>query len=383
MSLKGISVNPILYIPQHSVSIRCVNENEICVQKLTETFGRIQVDEALLFQKAREIRRIEPWKRRWDRELIGLADADGEVQGLISILGGGKEVFAIHLYLPPGGFHHWELLNEGVELDPQHFMGIVRMLEMGFAPKSDLDKEDRKILERAEYPNPGKIRHGWAQGRSYVPRHHPWYLVPAEYAPLYLALSAVSDYESMFSKAQLKAWSEELEQSPIRRIPVMQPQVSGAGELTWKAWMGDFPEIPLSEKPISGPDEGMIRDILSQNVSTLAWSVGTELGLNPVQEKADERPILPRIGLVVENKDGEILHAVPNIEPEMGPWEIWQFTLAEAIMNVGYRPAKVYSRTPVPPEVQEYWKEKLRIPIEENADCPELEDALDSLANYI
>ena len=115
-----------------------------------------------LVELATKFRNLDAWERIRENELIGIKHPETGEIGLISILGRGCQIYALHFHLPPEGIEFWQRAMRNIAPDKDS----IRMLECEFKNKDEAEPYDVAVVARH-----GKIsrkRRGVPGFRSYV-----------------------------------------------------------------------------------------------------------------------------------------------------------------------------------------------------------------------
>ncbi|MBC2600167.1 plasmid pRiA4b ORF-3 family protein [Puniceicoccus vermicola] len=135
-----------------------------------------------LLELGTQVREAEPWKKLWDQDIFGIRDPESGLVDIVSILGRGGEVFAIHVHRPPESYDLWKSMIAGTA--PMHdfveYLRKVRMLELQFTTEKELEDDDVELYEKLNLPSPKRGKNRWMLARRFHPRSIPWFADPEE-----------------------------------------------------------------------------------------------------------------------------------------------------------------------------------------------------------
>lgn len=171
---------------------------------------------ALLLRRARGFRDAEPWNRIRENEIIGIRDPETGDLEILSILGRGHTIFALHLHLAPEGVPFWQNALEKVPPQPDQ----IRILECEFFNKDDVPKLD---LERIQgHGRVSRRRWGVPVFRSYHATNSPREIWQAEADKLTLAFDLLSHYcDASFPRKHQEHYTWGTEPGDTHLIPVI------------------------------------------------------------------------------------------------------------------------------------------------------------------
>lgn len=125
------------------------------VRPVTEaTLGR-------LVAQANQFRTLEAWNRIRENEMIGLRDPETNELGIVSVLGRGCQIFALHYHFPPEGIEFWQRALSGQPPEK----GRLHMLQCEFLNKDDVSDEDAELI--APFGRISRKRKGVPKFRSF------------------------------------------------------------------------------------------------------------------------------------------------------------------------------------------------------------------------
>jgi len=251
---------------------------------------------------ALRIREREPWKTLHDSELIGIRHPEsGEVM-LLSVLGGERNVFAVHLHLGAEGQRFWRNTLEAGMADESLLPYGLRMVECEWQNKSQCEAEDIEIWQR--HGKASRKRHWWPQFRSWLPGYSPWFVDDNEARLLSIGLELLN---RLFDEAEQKnhAVSSQFADLGVRGVPDWIPlyELKESGQADrcddWRLTRADLPD-PGPPPPAEEPEDELFAARLAHlPVVDGVWEIGAAWQPTPVFEPGEDRPFFPKTAICV------------------------------------------------------------------------------------
>ncbi len=246
------------------------------------------------------VRETEPWKTLYDSELIGIRDPEsGEIM-LLSVLGAGGNVFAVHLHLPPEGQRFWRGAMETDKPDETLMRYGLRMVECEWQNKSECEAEDIEIWQR--FGKASRKQLWWPQFRSWLPGYSPWFIDESEARRLTVALGLLKRFFQDAKSAGKEAFSEFAGPGASGIpdwIPLYELKKNGTAESCedWQLTRTPLPD-PGPLPPVAEPeDELYAARLAGLPVVDDVWEIGATWQDTPVFDPSEDRPYLPKIAL--------------------------------------------------------------------------------------
>ena len=134
---------------------------------------------------AQTVREAQPWKALYDSDIFAVEDPETKELDVVSVMGGGKQVYAIHVHRPPTGLAFWKVaLTEGESMNPESMMKMSNLVEVEFLSKAAMDEPDLALYQHTGHATPSKGRQRWVRFRTYRPRCFPWFSEAADLGAL-------------------------------------------------------------------------------------------------------------------------------------------------------------------------------------------------------
>ncbi len=299
---------------------------------------------AELLEIGERIRALEPWKDLWDNDLFSFEDPDTETPCIVSVLGAGKEVFAIHVYRAPEGVEFWKRAFTGVmPTSVEEYQKSLNLAELQFVKKAELEGPDLDLYRLVSHPEPPRGRNRWLKFFDYHPRKMPWFLPLSETALLKMGLLLCERYVHILRSvpkskrpALLRPEVEELGRDLPETLPTFQLQAGASAEkvenwdLSQKAFDWDAEDSDLQ-------NDFMVGEFALQRIGLLpevdeVWEVGAVYLSNPVM--TDFGPVTPIIALAVPVVPGSEppnphMESNPKVTPAQVVWECFEAACVE------------------------------------------------------
>lgn len=181
--------------------------------------GKVPICEAtfsVLLHKAKAFRDAEPWNRIRENEIIGIRDPETGGLNILSILGRGHTIFALHLHLAPEGVPFWQNALDKVPPKPEQ----IRILECEFFDKEEVSEPDLERIQR--HGRVSRRRRGVPVFRSYHATNSPREIWQAEADKLNLAFDLLSHYcDASFPRKHQEHYTWGTEPGETHLIPVI------------------------------------------------------------------------------------------------------------------------------------------------------------------
>jgi hypothetical protein len=254
-----------------------------------------------LYQVAKEFHVLAPWEWMWDSDLFGVQDpVSGEVI-YTCVLGNQGEVFALVGNLGSEGLAVYNSILSGeIGPDSPNAFTIQKCLMASFENRTDIGKEDYAIIRQLGLRFRGS--NAWPLFRICQPGFFPWYLTAQEVRSLTVLLGQAIEV------ARRMADDPDILTPPEDGLYMVRVPQDRNG-IRWKdEWRAPAPyekkeEPSLAPLPIATLKRMRETPFTKQDI----WEVSTLLVPSPI-EREDGPPYFPIALLIVEHKNGIILH---------------------------------------------------------------------------
>jgi len=249
-----------------------------------------------LYEVARIIRKLEPWKLLWDMDLITIMLPGREEPVYCSVMGRGGECIAIGVYPGFESVDTFYRMAEAVNSSMSYLVGLEQdCLMCFFGDREEVTKQDREVYKELGLRFRG--RHEWIYFRSMIPGYIPWHIDSEQADLLIQALQNLVMSVEHYKNDKIKV-DFDLGETLLRFY-------SPEDEL-WYTKAVELPPRLVTTNKLIVSNETLIAKLKKhkQNKSRLEFDV-TYLP-TPLQENKDERPFFPRF-IVLMDKNSELL----------------------------------------------------------------------------
>ncbi len=323
-----------------------------------EPYAHLLEEELSAFRRAfiegAKVRESEPWKCLWDQDIFGVRDPESGLLDFVSILGRGGEVYAVHVHRPPEAYDFWCAAKAGTQdMDSMAaYLRQIRMVELEFVNKAEMEPEDLELYERLEYPAPKRGSRRWMRVRRYHPRGMPWYAPPELMPALTRGAALACRFVEVIRSEPDRSRSAYLEQGPAAAgVPASLPVFtlpSGGRSKDWKAWELQVEAVNWAEAGGArleyAPVEFELERVAALPVVDETWEVGAVYAEEAVM--AEEGPVIPIVAMAAPTvKEGPAPEPYISSRLEEGPGDcVWKAFMQTAIGR-GERPATLLVTT--------------------------------------
>ncbi|MDR3725235.1 MAG: hypothetical protein P4K83_12225 [Terracidiphilus sp.] len=252
---------------------------------------------------------LRPWELLDDSDLILVRDRVSGELCYCSVMGALGEVFQLQVYLGEQSYLNFCKLADGEQIAPAEFMAGLRSVSVEFVPRTELEKQDRDLLNAVGYPK------GRGQAspifRAIRPGYLPWFVNAAEAQTLTECLRAVLAFcRGIEGKERPDFWGEE------HTYPLME-RAGKAVEHQYTVRLQKAPvpaELPMEAARL---DEELLRQIKKLDLPVRgAIEVGHTYGMGAVGGKY-ERKASTTLALAADAVSGMIY--APELAPPGTP----------------------------------------------------------------
>ena len=315
-----------------------------------------QLEFRLLLDAGVAVRAAEPWKDLWDQDVFCVKDPETGLLDFVSVLGRAGEVFAVHVHRAPECYTYWQSTKEGtLVMDSiEDFLRGVRMGELEFVNKSEMESEDLDLYEALGYKKPSRGQQKWMRVRRYHPRSIPHFpsaeILPSLIRGAQLAVRFVAAVRAEPNRARSK-WIESGEKSA--GVPVELPVFTLAENRDvndWAAWELENHEVDWSPEGLTDGSYD-VSEFAQERVGLLPkssgpWEVGAIYSDKPFATQSG--PVIAIIAMAAPTfADGEPPepYISGELEESLGKC-VWQ-AFAETAVRRGERPDQLNVMTDV------------------------------------
>ncbi len=252
-----------------------------------------------LFDRALAYRDLAPWTWMDDDHIFAVAAPDGESL-YCTVIGALGQEYGLVIYMGEEGYACLQDILSGT-LHPKDAVFKERALLVSFAPRNDLERDDKAMLRKYNIPVSGKRL--LPMFRSFAPGYYPWFLSEQEAAWAAMALE-----QAVVVAERLRGG--ELALAAFSRGNRLFARIAERREdgLHWRDGWVPRPKAKKTETSALdiGTDELAKAKTLERAPLFVEFSVAYVN--RPIQERRSERPYFPLLALAADAASGVILH---------------------------------------------------------------------------
>ncbi len=327
-----------------------------------------------IYQSAREIKLMQPWKKLHEADVFGIRIPGTDRIYFISVMGSNGEFFAISAYIGYEAFFKFFELEELGEKSLPTAVLTIPYLMLSFVDREELEKEDLDAIKKAGESFRGKKN--WPRLEEIVPGYVPafpegkslsdlpvlleqavWVLSKAVIDPEFLNYGSASDEEVFVrtptGSASNQKWSTRFELPEPKKFPIKF-------------------DIRYSYKSAAKVSKKIVSDRVLQIDLVLLPKAVKEPGV---------KAHFPFVLLFVDKENGvvagmSLLAPVPDIQTM---YEIVPEKMLEKLGEMVYRPACIEMRPGILYNIAEKALNEAWCKTQLQEEMPFMDDAIDSL----
>ncbi len=325
------------------------------------------------------------WKCLYDTELFAVRLPGGEI-GYCSIMGLLGEHCALGLYVGDHGYNSFRIVMHGPEmvseLNYQEWLLSQDCVQCAFEAKDELSDEEAEAVR--QYAKAHKIslrgRNAFPHFVKYRPNYLPWFLTDErDQENLCEALAAAIEVAQRLESAE--GGKAELGILPVEEtsgpVPLLERK---NGEFVWSS-------VPLPEEmPVQYPKPHYVNDIAAAKLKRLKkqgfWECDVLRFPEPMQDSPDQAPYFPVMVMAVSGDTEQVLPPQLSEHYEEKPEDLVD-KFAEMFLQQQVRPAILSIRNERTQVLLADFCERAGIRIRMCEELPLLDDAMDSLMDYL
>ena len=287
-----------------------------------------------LYELASDLYGFHPWRALDESQLIITRDSATGQLCYCSVMGALGEVYAMHAYLGDEGFRAFRKIEAEEFADPVEFLASVRSLYVEFAPRAELEPQDRQLLAALNHPQ-GR---GLASPifRSIRPGFHPWFVSAEEARTLSECIRAVIVICGAVASAKsVKFWEQAGTYPMVTRVDGVEPR-----------YRIDLVKSVLPPEPAMEParlSEETLRALRGQDYAVRGAMELDYIFSGAQVGKKNERKAWVCIALAVDGETG-IVCAMEAIDAAIAPGEALARAFLKAIQASRAMPSQVRVR---------------------------------------
>jgi len=323
---------------------------ELAEESFPEPYSELKPDALAEFGEtmrlAQKVRTAQPWKELYDSDIFAVEDPTTKELDIVSVLGGGKEVYAIHVHRPPSGLAFWKMALTGSDaMIPEVIMKMSNMVEVEFLNKAEMEEPDLALYEYTGVATPGKGRHGWVRFRSYRPRCFPWFSEAADLATLRRGMALALRYLELMQDSEEPVSFMRPDEGPalpeslkVFRLPT-GAKAGDSGAWRLEDISVDWDQCGQSEV-VFQPGEFELSRLAAIPQKEDVWELGATCLTSGVMTETG--PVMPVLAMAASLSGGEV-PPTPEFTDDLAVSEteaMWN-SLANNMDATGYRPTEI------------------------------------------
>jgi hypothetical protein len=329
-----------------------------------------------LLESAQAFSTLEPWVYACDSDLVGWQDPVSGEMYLANVMGQAGEVFAVAIYRRTGLRWLLSLLDENPNLADLNLTEGMDCLKLELVSKREMAKPDLAVLKAAGFKPVGR---GcvWPQFRSSEPGWLPWYLTEAEAIQMQAYLPRALAFYRLFGQHP-----DLYEGRAMLEIPFLPANLPARplvlDDLDWRPML--LPPVPeLNAFKASADQHTALHRLKVQSGLHCEYDTNLVPGASFLEQG---RPCFGRFSLLVETGRGLVV----GVEAQSGAvpqGEAVGLGLVESLLKAKVLPQKITVRGPRLIPALKPLCDDLKIELAAAPSLPLLDEALDSLAEYM
>ncbi|MDU2243247.1 MAG: hypothetical protein E7E23_22015 [Paenibacillus sp.] len=255
-----------------------------------------------LYEAAGEFKKLKPWEWLSNVHLFGVRSPRDHLTGYCCVMGSGKEVFGLAVYLGTEGLQTvLDLLNGEFTGDP---LFAQHCYMLSFGSRDELYPEEYERVKELDLSLNGK--NAWPSFRLYEPGYVPWPLSDREDVAFFTDIIKQAMEVSRSHRQDPDVLLEGNGERFLVRIPV-----AGKDDGTTE-WISEWREPDPADRPLVPSGRAVVVDELRMakarravNGDAGVWEVDSFFIPMPIEE---ERPFYPTMNVIADQETGQVLH---------------------------------------------------------------------------
>ena len=321
-----------------------------------------------LFEAAQAVRELQPWEQLGDNQLVVLHPAGSKPVYCVT-MGMGGACNAVAFYY--GDDALWSLeqmyVDEGHPL--MHKLGMQDCMVCYFGDRQELDNDDYTLIKALELKPRGKGQ--WIFFRSMRPGYFPWFLQRDEAQALTFALGQYAEAVRVLQSGSVAV--------DFAKGQMLLRRQSEQNE--WVHTVAKRRRARRERRRLLIHDELYTARLRKQKPGRHSLELEVLYMPTPVQEYPHQRPRFPRLVLLVDHDNGELLREYVT-EPGETVEDVVLEVLEAFVLESG-RPAELLVRNSMIGDMVADWCEKLGVELHEKARMKHIDAIIGMLYEYI
>lgn len=256
-----------------------------------------------LYEAADQFKKLKPWEWLSNVHLFGVRSPWDHRIGYCCVMGSGKEVFGMAVYLGTEGLQTvLDMLNGEFIGDP---LFAQHCYMLSFGSRDELYPEEYERVKELGLSFRGKT--AWPSFRLYEPGYVPWPITDRDDIVFLTEILRQAMEVSLSYREDPDALLEGNGERFLVRIPVTG---EGAGTTEWiSEWLKpDQADRPLEPagRAVMVDELRMVKARRAVSADAGVWEVDSFFIPMPIED--EERPFYPTMNVIADQETGQILH---------------------------------------------------------------------------
>lgn len=260
-----------------------------------------------LYDLMAQVKELAPWEWMEEDDIFGFQMPESGDLEFVSVMGMLGEHFAIAVYQGAkglGGF--WNIQEQGYSAPPELVLQIPQV-QASFEDRDAIAKEDRDMMKKLGLKFRGA--NAWPLFRSYRPGCFPWHIEKEEAEILICALEQLLEIAPRFKEDPSILMPTDTLHDYLVRVKKNDKWEDSVQRIAFRR------EVTLDLVM----NEEALEHLRGMMPGKMTLEIDLQMMLNPIQEKAKERPFFPFLLMVVDHESGmiagfEMLTPLPSME---------------------------------------------------------------------
>lgn len=325
-----------------------------------------------LYRVTEELVALRPWELLQEGQLILVPHPEGKDLCYCSVIGAMGEVFSLHAYIGMEGFRSFLGVASGQLTDPGEYLASLNCVYVEFAPKSELETPDRKLLSALGHPSGRNVVAPLY--RAVRPGFHPWFVTSEDVRVLTACVSSVVLVCSEMIRNKKNFWPE------ADTFPLLVPERDGENP-----YRIELVKPVLPSEPLLPPARVQNQDL--EMLKGRDYGVGGVIELDYIFSslavgKKSERKACTCIALAVDAESG-LIYSQELADANVAPGDVLAKALLHAIKGSRLLPKELRVRSPKVKQCLLPLAESFDISIEDSARLPAFDEARVHLMSFL
>ena len=302
----------------------------------------------------------------WENDVFLVEEPQSGLLGLVSVMGGRGEHFAVSIYWGQAGISGFQRLQEFDPIQEPTSVYEVPQVQLSFEDRDLMEPEDRKVMKDLGLKFRG--RNSWPLFRCIDPGFLPWFFDEVNVPIMIAGLEQVLEVAPRFKENTGLLDPDELGGYLLRTL-----------DQNKSVWVDQRyrPSPPLLEMKASEEFDELVGSLGQLPTVTDRIEIDMFPIMSPAQDGEDEPPYFPYCLLFVDGESGfviaqEIFSPHPSLEALRGSTPVAIF---KKLIDLDVFPTTFYVRSGWLPQRLKPYLDRFDVGIEEYDQLPALDEA--------